>query len=96
MAADTGPALVHITETRAECEPLNDADCLLPWPRARYLAADAATATGWRVAIPQAAIPSNVYDAAIDACDYNHFDGFSAITTAMTSLLGEVDPAPRV
>lgn len=40
-----------------ECEVLNDAECLLPYPSSRFLVSDPDTATGYRLNIPAAGLP---------------------------------------
>jgi hypothetical protein len=61
-----------------ECNPLGDgASCLMPWPSSAYLEADAKTATGVRVALPTAAMPSNLDSIPVDPAPWNRFDGFS-------------------
>ncbi len=42
----------------AECEILNAAECLLPYPSSHFLVADGGTATGLRVDLPASGMPS--------------------------------------
>src|SRR6478752_4548175 len=62
---------------RAECDNLNPEACLFPWPSDRYLVADATSRTGYRVSIPQAAMPGadpEVPGTGADPADFNRWD----------------------
>jgi hypothetical protein len=61
----------------AYCNPLSGEHCLLPWPSSFFLATDSATATGYRVAYPTAALPKNFNEVSVDPTRYNLLDGFS-------------------
>src|SRR5690606_6557232 len=76
---------------RAECENLNPMHCLLPWPSSRYLADDASSVTGHRVALPVEAMPTNRRRVPIDPEQFNRFDGFSPATSIITSFEGQLD-----
>ena len=70
---------------RPECENLNPRYCTLPFPSSRYLAEDASTATGKRVAFPVEALPNNQEGTApVSLNPWNAFDGFSPLTPGMT------------
>lgn len=71
-APDAG-AIEEIAET---CNPLGAPSCLLPWPSAVYLEDDASTATGYRVALPEQAMPANRDGRRVDPTPYNRRDGF--------------------
>jgi hypothetical protein len=63
----------------ANCEVLNTAACMLPYPSDRFLEADLARPAGFnplRASIPASALPS-VTGAALDPTPYNELDGFS-------------------
>src|SRR5690606_19833230 len=60
-----------------ECDPLGGTTCLMPWPSSAFLEQDAATATGYRVALPAEAMPVNVDGIAVDPAPWNRQDGFS-------------------
>jgi hypothetical protein len=60
-----------------ECNPLGGATCLMPWPSSAYLEEDSSTATGFRVGLPDEAMPTNVDNIAVDPAPWNRFDGFS-------------------
>jgi hypothetical protein len=83
-----------INVERPECENLNPSNCLLPWPSMRFLEADPSTDTGFRVALTVAAMPLNMRGEEISNVGlWNRFDGFSPMSTMVTSFAGDVDPA---
>ncbi len=61
----------------AECNPLGEQTCLLPWPSSSYLVADTSTATGYRLDLPAAAMPINGDNRPIAVEVFNRWDGFS-------------------
>ncbi len=67
------------TVGREECNPLGGSGCMLPWPSMAYAKVDSTTATGFRLAVPTAAMPVNVDGIPIDSAWLDHWDGFSAI-----------------
>lgn len=75
----------------AECEVLNEQHCLLPYPSSFFLATDATTATGLRVALPKAAMPRNILSIPIDPTPYSSLDGFSPGSPLITAFPGGVD-----
>ncbi|HKE17251.1 MAG TPA: hypothetical protein VKB80_20395 [Kofleriaceae bacterium] len=88
-ADDGGAAFV----VAPECNPLGDGQsCLLPWPSSAYLAADETTSTGFRVALPIEAMPSNNEDVAIDPAPWNRNDGFSPSGAMLAAFPGGVSP----
>lgn len=87
---------LHVDLGPAECEELGVAGCLLPWPSSRYLVADPATATGYRVSIPEAAMPETVKGVRVDPAPFNAWDGFSAMSTLVTVLPAPVDASALV
>lgn len=61
-----------------DCNPLGGEGCLLPWPSASYLRADATTPTGWRLDLPIDAMPVNSSGVPIDPAPLDaRWDGFS-------------------
>lgn len=76
-------------ENPDECEVLNDAECLLPYPSSRFLE-PAATATGYRLAIPQAGMPAPNGPAVLPD-PLNELDGFSPTVQVLMSFPGGVD-----
>jgi len=62
----------------ADCNPLGGQACLLPWPSLSYETADAASASGYRLALPIGGMPKNQRDVAVDPAPLNaRWDGFS-------------------
>lgn len=88
---DAAPGPNVIAE-RPECENLNPDHCMLPWPSSRFLAADSSTATGYRIAVTADALPRNQFDEPIeDLQAWNNFDGFSPMSSMMTTFRGPLD-----
>jgi len=73
------------------CENVNALECLAPWPSTRYLVADAATRTGFRVDIPRAAMPTNRFRVQVDPAQFARFDGFSPAGSMVTVFAGPLD-----
>jgi hypothetical protein len=89
-----GGADMATPEDRVECENLNPLNCLLPWPSSRYLVADPARETGFRVEIPREAMPRqdrNDPMTGVDPRELNRWDGFSAQTSFVTLHEGPID-----
>ncbi len=63
--------------TCIQCDPLDDSDCLFPFPSDSFTIADPSTDTGRRVNFSDAVMPRNVGGVAIDSAPYNASDGFS-------------------
>jgi pimeloyl-ACP methyl ester carboxylesterase len=76
-----------------ECNPLGGQACMMPWPTMIYAKEDAASATGFRLDIPQAAMPVNVDGAAIDPTPFNRRDGFSTLGPILAAFPTGVSPA---
>lgn len=76
----------------AECENVSPMDCLLPWPSSRYLAEDSTTATGFRIEVPEGAMPRNSRSIPVDPDILSRFDGFSAATSMITAF-ADIDPS---
>ena len=74
-----------------ECDVLNDAECLLPYPSSRFLE-PANTPTGWRVRFPAAGMPKQA-GAALSPEPYHVLDGFSPLVQILMHFRGGVDPA---
>ncbi len=60
-----------------QCNPLGGQGCMLPWPSNAYTKADATSATGLRVDVPFASMPTNLDGITIDPAKINRWDGFS-------------------
>lgn len=73
-----------------ECNPLGGEGCLKPWPSATYLTVDDTSATGFRVDLPVAAMPTNIDDRPVDPGWLNRWDGFSPSGPMLVSFPGGV------
>jgi hypothetical protein len=78
-------------ENPDQCEILNNAECLLPYPSSRFLE-PAATATGYRLALPAAGFPALI-GAPIDPAPFNRGDGFSPTVQILMHFPAGVDLA---
>ncbi|MEU5878848.1 hypothetical protein [Spirillospora sp. NPDC047279] len=82
------PALAAEPSAPGGCDPLAAAECLLPFPNDWYTRADAATATGRRVAFGRDVIPRTLLSGAVDPAAWNRSDGFSPGSALMTQIPG--------
>jgi hypothetical protein len=73
-----------------ECEILNAAECLLPYPSSRFLV-EADTPTGYRLEVPQIGIPVVNGPMPIPASMLGSVDGFSPTVQMMMHFPGGVD-----
>jgi hypothetical protein len=86
-AGPTGP--------RGDCDPVAPTLCGLPFPSTFYMAEDATTATGWRVALGPTTLPVNENDQQPDPWIWNERDGWSPLTPMMAHFPGlDVGPLP--
>ena len=79
-------------EAPEECEILNNAECLLPYPSSHFLV-PADTPTGFRLHIPQIGVPQAASGPPIPADPLNVLDGFSPTVQIMMHFPQGVDPA---
>jgi hypothetical protein len=92
-ASATGVALADpVQEAAAGCDPIDQSDCLLPWPDDYFTVADASTATGIRLNVSQLATPRNASEAPVDPSDWNRLDGFSPGSQIVTHVPGMDNP----
>jgi hypothetical protein len=70
------------------CNPISADHCFLPWPSSFYLAKDASTRTGYRVAYPAGVLPVNKDGVAFDPTRPNLADGFSAASQPLVYFEG--------
>src|SRR5438132_9140307 len=92
-ASATGTALADpVQEAAAVCDPIDQSDCLLPWPNNYFTTADASTATGLRLNVNPLATPRNAGGTAIDPTDWNRLDGFSPGSQIVTHVAGMDNP----
>ncbi|MEZ4365932.1 MAG: hypothetical protein R2939_06550 [Kofleriaceae bacterium] len=59
------------------CNPLGTDECLMPWPSMAFAEADAASPTGFRMALPIEAMPVNIDGVPVAVDRLNRWDGFS-------------------
>lgn len=71
------------------CEPLNDVECMLPYPSSRFLV-PSDTPTGWRVAFPEGGMPAQ-NGQPLSPEPYGVLDGFSPTTQILMHFPGGVD-----
>ena len=92
-ASATGVALADpVQDAAAVCDPIDQSDCLLPWPNNYFTTADASTATGLRLNVNPLATPRNAGGTAIDPTDWNRLDGFSPGSQIVTHVAGMDNP----
>ncbi len=89
-SGDDGPKVAP------ECNPLGGTGCVTPWPSSIYLDTDSTSATGYRLAIPEAALPVNPDLKPIDTTRFNEHDGFSPAGYIFTAFTGGVNPSNLV
>jgi hypothetical protein len=73
-----------------ECEVLNDAECLLPYPSSRFLE-PAATPTGFRLRLPAVGMPVQNNVGRLSPDPYLAVDGFSPTVQILMHFPGGVD-----
>jgi hypothetical protein len=70
------------------CDPIDPAQCMLPYPNDWFTRSDPTSATGRRLDLNALAMPRNILGKPIDPSDYNQSDGFSAGATLLTVVPG--------
>jgi hypothetical protein len=70
-----------------DCDPLDTASCLLPFPSDHFTVSDASTATHRRIDFPNGLLPS-ADGTTLDPTEWNRNDGFSPGTPIMTKATG--------
>ncbi|CAN5567559.1 hypothetical protein BH11MYX1_BH11MYX1_40710 [soil metagenome] len=77
MAAACGDNSTNNSGLADQCNPLGGQGCMLPWPSNAYTRVDPTSATGLRVDLPLAAMPTNLDNIVVDPTKLNRWDGFS-------------------
>lgn len=72
----------------AECDPLDPAVCLQPFPNDFFTEEDASTETGRRIAFSDDVMPKNRAGKPISSADFNFSDGFSPGQAIFTHVPG--------
>src|SRR6187549_298031 len=87
-AAPAAPAATPAADCQLFVEP-----CLLPFPNDLLTKADSTSATGKRVDLPQAAMPTNTNGVQVSVAPYNRNDGFSPGSSIVVRVPGLDNPA---
>jgi hypothetical protein len=72
----------------AGCDPLDGAQCLLPYPNDWFTKYDATSATGRRLDLNVLAMPRNIEGKPVEPQEWNRSDGFSAGAQILTLVPG--------
>jgi hypothetical protein len=72
----------------AGCDPIDPAQCMLPYPNDWFTRPDASSATGRRLDLDVLAMPRNIAGKPVDPSQWNRSDGFSAGSTILTVVPG--------
>ena len=83
-----GPPAQLVVDHPDRCDPLDARACLLPFPSDHFTVADHTTATGRRLALDIASMPTNVSGTPFDPADLNRNDGFSPGNALLTYVPG--------
>ena len=96
------PDTVEPEDPDPACDPLQPSFCALPWPSGKFLAVDATSPTGFRMALGETTLPENSQGHHADPSAWNEWlDGYGVGTPIMVHFPGidvsklptEVDPA---
>ncbi len=88
LAALAGAAPAPIQAAAPGCDPIDPAQCLLPWPNDHFTVRDPDTPTGRRVQLDPGVMPTNASGVVIEPSDYNRADGFSPGALIVTKVPG--------
>ena len=78
------------------CDPLDPAQCMLPYPNDWFTKPDATSATGRRLDLNVLAMPRNAAGKPIEPQEWNRSDGFSAGAQILTLVPGMTKNADLV
>src|SRR4051812_19456365 len=78
------------------CDPLDPAQCMLPYPNDWFTKPDASSATGRRLDLNVLAMPHNAAGKPIETQEWNRSDGFSAGAQILTLVPGMTKNADLV
>ena len=87
---------IHAANPRS-CDPIDPAQCMLPYPNDWFTRPDASSATGRRLDLSALAMPRNATGKPIEPGAWNRSDGFSAgaqILTLVPGMTKNADLAP--
>src|SRR5947208_8265501 len=91
LALAVAPAALALSASAhaaTNCDPLDKAACLLPFPNDAFTRAEKSTTTGRRLALRTALMPRNAKGKPIDPAAYNSVDGFSPGSVLLTKVKG--------
>jgi len=91
-AAPDGGSDTTVVVDDPDCDPLVPSFCALPWPSSHYLADDATTDTGYRIALGLTSLPANRDGVHVSPTRYALADGFS-VNAPFIAHFPELDPA---
>src|SRR5258706_14676372 len=72
-ASDGGRTL---TRDPADCDPLDETECALPWPSNLYLSPDPTRRTGFTLRFGATTLPENVDRRLVEPDAYRRLDGY--------------------
>lgn len=70
------------------CDPMDETECILPFPSFHFTVPDNSSKTGWRVQFPADVLPSLKGRLAMDPTFLNELDGFSTMAPLLFYLEG--------
>ena len=70
-----------------DCDPIASSRCALPYPSTYFMQPDAATETGWRIALGETTFPANIDGIQPSPMFMNEKDGFSPVTPVITHMV---------
>jgi hypothetical protein len=80
---------LHVdVEAPKRCDPIDAANCMVPFPNDHFTVRDPDTETGRRVDFHPASMPDNRDGVALRPAEYNRNDGFSPNSTILTRIPG--------
>ena len=87
LGALAAPGAAAAATPAADCQPFAE-PCLLPFPNNLFTKPDPTSATGIRVDLPQAAMPTNANGVQVDVAPYDRNDGFSPGSSIIARVPG--------
>ena len=90
------PANAGFVTNPAGCDPIDPAQCLLPYPNDWFTRPDPTSATGRRLALNAMAMPHNVEGKPVEPTELNRSDGFSVGAQILTVVPGMTKNADLV
>jgi len=81
-----GDAGLPPLEFSADCDPIHDGRCAMPWPSSLYLEEDGSRATGLTLAFGDESLPRNNTGSPVDPEPWQRLDGYGVGTPAMVAF----------